>query len=176
MPLTKIGGKDGYNTYTNLHSYVLDNTVIGPLLYHKLDYLFKLFFSLQTGLLFVQLIHRFVCSVLVPALKMAIKLTRELHFWTQFPVKAICFLSFWKFYKRYSPYSESNLNDWIAFWPCRCFYWRLFKTNFFQNLKLIIRKFQIWIPNWEFKSEKIQKKALHTWLVGDFSISLPLES
>lgn len=80
MPLTKIGGRDGYNTYTNLHDYIRDNTFIGPLQYHKLDYLFKLLFGAQTGLLFVHLIHRFIYSLIVLATKIAIKFTRELYF------------------------------------------------------------------------------------------------
>ena len=41
----KLGGKDGLMAYSNVQDYINDNSYIGPLLFDKLDYLFRLYFA-----------------------------------------------------------------------------------------------------------------------------------
>ena len=57
MKLEKRGGKDGFMHYKGLQEYIAENTKVEPLAFDKLDYLFRLYLTLITVILFVNLVH-----------------------------------------------------------------------------------------------------------------------
>ena len=64
IKLEKRGG-DGFVHYDGLQDYVAANTKITALSFDKLDYLFRIFFALLSAILLLNLLYRYVVSIVI---------------------------------------------------------------------------------------------------------------
>lgn len=55
--IEKKGGKDGLRHFESVQDYIEANTRVAALPFEKLDYLFRIYFALVTGILLVNLFH-----------------------------------------------------------------------------------------------------------------------
>ena len=63
--LAERGGKNGFSNYISLKEFIQDHSMIGPLLYAKLDYLFRLYFVFTLLVLltcFIRIKKRTICQ------------------------------------------------------------------------------------------------------------------
>lgn len=58
--MAKRGGKDGFMNFENVQDYIEENTRIEALQFYRLDYLFRLFITLVSLLLCLNLMHYFL--------------------------------------------------------------------------------------------------------------------
>ena len=63
MRLEKRGGKDGFMHYESLQAYIEAHTRVSALTFDRLDYLFRIYLTLVTATLFLNLIHYYVKKV-----------------------------------------------------------------------------------------------------------------
>ena len=63
MRFEKQGGKDGFMHYESLQAYIEANTRVSALTFDRLDYLFRIYLTLVTATLFLNLIHYYVKKV-----------------------------------------------------------------------------------------------------------------
>ena len=61
--LEKRGGNDGFMHYENLQAYIEAHTRVSALTFDRLDYLFRIYLTLVTATLFLNLIHYYVKKV-----------------------------------------------------------------------------------------------------------------
>ena len=57
MKLKKRGGQGGFVHYEGLQDYIAGHKMVTALQFDKLDYLFRIYFSIITAILFVNLVH-----------------------------------------------------------------------------------------------------------------------